>query len=88
MRRPPLISLSVKVGLVLFAVVAGALAIVYLAVVPRLENRLVDAKIDELKQAAPRWLAGRRAWVEPIFLREMAPEQAGCTMRGFSCSRG
>ncbi|HSE82286.1 MAG TPA: ATP-binding protein [Gaiellaceae bacterium] len=52
MRSPPLISLSVKVGLVLFAVVAGALAIVYLAVVPQLENRLVDAKIDELEQAA------------------------------------
>ena len=53
MRAPPLISLSVKAGLVLFAVVAGALAIVYVAVVPQLENRLVDAKIDELSQAAP-----------------------------------
>jgi len=52
MRSPPLVSLSVKVGLVLFAVVAGALAIVYLAVVPQLENRLVDAKIDELEQDA------------------------------------
>ena len=54
MRAPPLISLSVKAGLVLFAVVAGALAIVYVAVVPQLENRLVDAKIAELRQAAPR----------------------------------
>ena len=36
MRRAPLISLSVKAGLVLFVVVAGALAIVYLAVVPQL----------------------------------------------------
>ena len=62
MRRPPLISLSVKVGLVLFAVVAGALAIVYLAVVPRLENRLVDAKIHELEQAAPRVAPGRGPW--------------------------
>lgn len=53
MRSPPLISLSVKVGLVLFAVVAGALAIVYIAVVPQLENRLVDAKIEELGKAAP-----------------------------------
>ena len=53
MRAPPLISLSVKVGLVLFAVVAGALAIVYVAVVPQLENRLVDAKIEELERAAP-----------------------------------
>ena len=53
MRRAPLISLSVKAGLVIFVVVAGALAIVYLAVVPQLENRLVDAKIRELEQAAP-----------------------------------
>jgi hypothetical protein len=36
MRSAPLISLSVKAGLVIFAVVAGALAIVYLAVVPQL----------------------------------------------------
>ena len=53
MRAPPLVSLSVKVGLVLFGVVAGALAIVYIAVVPQLENRLVDAKIEELGKAAP-----------------------------------
>jgi two-component system OmpR family sensor kinase len=54
MRAPPLISLSVKAALVLFFVVAGALAIVYVAVVPQLENRLVDAKIDELRQPALR----------------------------------
>ena len=52
MRKPPLISLSVKVGLVLFAVVAGALAIVYVAVVPQLESRLVDAKIVEIEVSA------------------------------------
>ena len=45
--------LSVKLGLVLFVIVAGALGIVYLAVVPRLESRLVDAKIAELEAAAP-----------------------------------
>jgi signal transduction histidine kinase len=45
--------LSVKLGLVLFAIVAGALGIVYLAVVPRLESRLVDAKLRELEGAAP-----------------------------------
>lgn len=53
MRQAPLLSLSVKVGLVLFAVVAGALAIVYVAVVPQLESRLVDAKLDELRDLAP-----------------------------------
>jgi signal transduction histidine kinase len=53
MRGPPLLSLSVKVGLTLFAVVAVALAIVYVAVVPQLESRLVNAKISELSSAAP-----------------------------------
>jgi signal transduction histidine kinase len=49
-RRPPL---ALKFGLALFGVVAGALLIVYAAVVPRLESRLVSAKIDELERAAP-----------------------------------
>jgi len=53
MRKPPLIGLSVKVGLVLFAVAAGALTIVYVAVVPQLESRLVDAKVREIRQVAP-----------------------------------
>jgi signal transduction histidine kinase len=44
--------LSVKLGLVLLAIVAGALGIVYLSVVPRLENRLVADRIDELKVSA------------------------------------
>ncbi|MGH3059671.1 MAG: sensor histidine kinase [Gaiellaceae bacterium] len=53
MRKPPLLSLSVKVGLILFVVVAGALAIVYAAVVPQLESRVVDAKLEELQKSAP-----------------------------------
>jgi signal transduction histidine kinase len=53
MTRAPRLSLSIKVGLILFAVVAGALALVYVAVVPRLESQLVDAKVDELESAAP-----------------------------------
>ncbi len=49
---PPLrATLGVKLALVLFGVVAGALAIVYLMVVPRLESRLVDAKFRQLQQA-------------------------------------
>jgi signal transduction histidine kinase len=46
-------SLALKFGLALFAVVAGALAIVYMAVVPRLESRLVAAKISELERTVP-----------------------------------
>ena len=53
MRKPPLLSLSVKVGLILFVVVAGALAIVYAAVVPQLESRVVDSKLQELRRSAP-----------------------------------
>jgi signal transduction histidine kinase len=45
-------TLGVKLALALFAIVAGALGIVYLMVVPRLEDRLVDAKIEQLEQAA------------------------------------
>jgi signal transduction histidine kinase len=45
-------SLSIKLGLVLFALVAAALAIVYAAVVPRLENRIVSATYNDLRQNA------------------------------------
>ena len=50
---PPRPQLALKFGLALFAVVAGALVIVYMAVVPRLESRLVAAKVDELQRDAP-----------------------------------
>jgi signal transduction histidine kinase len=74
MKGPPLMSLSVKVGLVLFAVVAGALAIVYLAVVPQLENRLVDAKIRELEAAVP-VVGGQVEDLEFLFLQPLARAQ-------------
>jgi signal transduction histidine kinase len=51
--RTPRVRLSLKIGLALFLVVVGALGIVYLAVVPQLESRLVDAKIRELERSAP-----------------------------------
>ena len=51
---PRLRRLSAKLALVIFGVVASALAIVYLAVVPRLESRLVDAKFEDLERDAPR----------------------------------
>jgi hypothetical protein len=46
-------NLALKFGLALFVIVAGALAIVYFAVVPRLESRLVTAKIQELERVSP-----------------------------------
>jgi signal transduction histidine kinase len=51
--RQPHLSLRVKVGLILFAVVAGALGIVYVSVAPQLESRLVSAKTEELERALP-----------------------------------
>ena len=49
---PWLKSLSVRLGLVLFVVVAGAVAIVYVAVVPPLESRLINATFTDLEQSS------------------------------------
>jgi signal transduction histidine kinase len=68
MRKPPLISLSIKAGLALFLVVAGALAIVYAAVVPQLEDRLVNAKVRELEVAVQN-VSGRLRSVEANLLQ-------------------
>ena len=70
MRRPPLLSLSIKVGLMLFVVVAGALAIVYAAVVPQLESRVVDAKVEELRRSAP--AVARRIGDQPNFFAQQS----------------
>jgi signal transduction histidine kinase len=51
--RTPRVRLSLKIGFVLFLIVVGALGIVYLAVVPQLESRLVNAKIRELERSTP-----------------------------------
>ena len=45
-------TVGLKLTLALAGLVAGALAIVYLAVVPSLEDRLMEARQHELKQAA------------------------------------
>ena len=41
-----------RLGLALLVVLAGALALVYLIVVPSLENRLVNSRVSELRRAA------------------------------------
>jgi signal transduction histidine kinase len=45
-------TVGLKLTLALAGLVAGALAIVYLAVVPSLENRLIDARLDQLERTA------------------------------------
>ena len=46
-------TVGVKLTLALAGLVAGALAIVYIAVVPSLEERLIDTRLDQLQQGAP-----------------------------------
>ncbi len=46
-------SVGARLSLALLLVVAGALGIVYLIVVPSLERRLVHAKLSQLERAAP-----------------------------------
>jgi signal transduction histidine kinase len=45
-------TVGLKLSLALAALVAGALAIVYLAVVPTLKNQLVDGRIEQLERTA------------------------------------
>ncbi len=77
LRLPFRATLGLKLALVLFSVVAGSLTIVYLMVVPRLENRLVDAKIGELEKAdaALRTQLGR-AWSQGVVARQDAVDRA------------
>lgn len=46
-------TVGARLSLALLAVVAVALGLVYLIVVPSLQNRLVDAKLAQLERAAP-----------------------------------
>jgi signal transduction histidine kinase len=49
----PLRSVGARLSLALLLVVAMALGLVYLAVAPSLENRLVDSRLNDLERIAP-----------------------------------
>ena len=49
----PLRSVGARLSLALVAVVAGALALVYVIVVPSLQQRLIDSKLDQLRAVMP-----------------------------------
>jgi signal transduction histidine kinase len=49
----PLRSLAVKLGVVVFGVVFLVIAVLLLVVLPRLESRVVDARLDRLERATP-----------------------------------
>jgi signal transduction histidine kinase len=46
-------TVGLKLTLALAGLVAGALAVVYLAVIPSLEDRLIDSRLNQLKRDAP-----------------------------------
>ncbi|MGH2921970.1 MAG: hypothetical protein ACRDKU_07900, partial [Gaiellaceae bacterium] len=52
MRRPQLQSVGSRLSLALLLVVAGALGVVYLVVVPSLEERLVNTRREHVERVA------------------------------------
>jgi signal transduction histidine kinase len=52
MRRPAIRGIRLRLALALLLVVAGALAVVYLIVVPSLESELVNARVEQLEEDA------------------------------------
>ncbi len=75
-------TLSVKLGLVLFGAVAGALLIVYLMMVPRLEDRLVNAKIRDVRNAAVPVRNQIRRQQEAVVATEDAVSAAASNLNG------
>jgi signal transduction histidine kinase len=61
-------SVRVKLTLALAGLVAGALAIVYVAVVPSLKDRLIESRLDQLEQTAPPVINSIRAAEGPFDL--------------------
>jgi signal transduction histidine kinase len=53
-------TVGARLSLALLAVVAIALGLVYLVVVPPLKSRLINSKLNELQHAAPRLVSGYR----------------------------
>ncbi len=61
-------TVGLKLSLALVALVAGALAIVYIAIVPTVEDRLVDGRIAQLERTADAVIADFQETVdEPTF---------------------
>jgi signal transduction histidine kinase len=71
----PLRSVGARLSLALLLVVAAALGIVYVALVPLVERNLVDAKVDQLVQSAEifaeRVPEDDTQW--PVFVQNVAP---------------
>jgi len=78
--RPPFLraTLGVKLALVLLGIVIGALGVVYLMVVPRLDSRIADSRIRSLEQATPSIVA--EFWETNIFQLQERVEFAAASL--------
>ncbi|HEV2711923.1 MAG TPA: HAMP domain-containing sensor histidine kinase [Gaiellaceae bacterium] len=70
-------TVGLKLTLALAGLVAGALAIVYLAVVPSLKDRLISDRQNELKHAAPLVINRVEQAEGPIDLNQILSVEAG-----------
>jgi signal transduction histidine kinase len=73
----PLRSVGARLSLALLLVVAGALAIVYVALVPSLERNLVDAKLAQIERSARS--LGQQIPREPFAWHDFLENAAGST---------
>ena len=83
----PLRSVGTRLGLALAIVVAAALALVDLIVVPSLERNLVHAKIAQLRDAAPAIAAqyeSKSAVIDPQPVLQAASESASARISVFT----
>jgi signal transduction histidine kinase len=64
----PLRSVGARLSLALLLVVAGSLALVYLVVIPSLEGRLIDSKINQLRTAVKQQLLKKKTgtWYQDV----------------------
>ena len=80
MSRLPLRSVGARLSLALLVVVAGALAVVYLIVVPSLEQRVIDAREDQVRRAARDFVERLRDAPEGfVFSQQLAERVASTT---------
>ncbi len=79
MSRLPLRSVGARLTLALLVVVAGALAVVYLIVVPALEQRLIEAREDQVRRAARDFVERLRDAPEGFVISQQLAERVAST---------
>ena len=74
-RVNPLRSVGARLSLALLLVVVGALELVYLAVAPSLESRLINSRLNDLERSAPTLARAARRAIRSIPTSSRAPRR-------------